>query len=336
MSKKDDGEHVFIVGSSRSGTTLLNSILMSCPDYAVYRAETQVLNGCELKYGDLSNKRNRNSFLADWFKSRQHHRSGLTEEELLAVFDKENKPSYVWFLSEYMGKVASKQNKNRWVDSTPGNVFNLREISKYFPNAKFILVVRDGRAVALSRAKLGWCGIGSKNYDTRLGYSALMWERSVKAAYDAKKELSERMLEVKYEDLIEKPEKVTNEISKFLDISKLDYHHINTQDNSKSTSKSSGDYNNNSAFSDLTDGISNSAAYRWESLLTKDQISKLEGFIGETLAMNGYSITQQGSNNFRHTCEKFLFNSLLRLKGRIKRMKILRKYLTTPLELGLD
>jgi hypothetical protein len=45
---------VFVVGCPRSGTTLVYHMLLSAGNFAIYRAESQVFNLLEPRFGDLS------------------------------------------------------------------------------------------------------------------------------------------------------------------------------------------------------------------------------------------------------------------------------------------
>ena len=336
MNAIDYEEHVFIVGSSRSGTTLVNLILLSCPLYAVYRAETQLLNGCDIKYGNLTNKRSRESFLSDWFRSRQFLRSGLTKEEFLGLLNTEDTTSYIRLLSKFMNMVAAKQQRTRWVDSTPGNIYSLAKIADYFPNAKVIHVIRDGRAVALSRTKLGWSGVSTNDFDKALCYSALMWESTVLTARKAKNILPRRYLEVRYEKLIENPEYFLNSLSEFLNISNLSYEHINKGTEVINNSSSAPGYSNNSAFGDLSVGISTKAMNRWKDSLNIAQISRIEAFVGQTLKELDYPLITNNHKNLKLSIEKFLSKSHLKTKSHIKRIAVLRHMVNTPLEIVVE
>ena len=50
---------VFVLGCVRSGTTLLYHMLLSAGGFAVYRAESNVFNLLEPRFGDLSVRRNK-------------------------------------------------------------------------------------------------------------------------------------------------------------------------------------------------------------------------------------------------------------------------------------
>lgn len=220
MTIVDEREHVFIVGSARSGTSLVASIIQNSPIYASYHAETKLLKECESKYGSLDRPDVRKIFLEDWLRSRQFLRSGLSEREATELLEVNS--SYASFLSAYMNQVANKQGCDRWIDSTPDNSYVLDVIASQFPNAKVIHMLRDGRAVALSLAKLGWSGVGTDDFDKALLYSSLKWQSAVTLVQYLSPLLNDRYMEVRYEDFVRKPEQKIKEICDFLGIPIID------------------------------------------------------------------------------------------------------------------
>src|SRR5581483_10272869 len=75
---------VFVLGSPRSGTTLLYHMLLSAGNFAVYRTESNVINLLEPRFGDLSKISNKRRLLDAWYDSRLYTLSGLDKAELEA------------------------------------------------------------------------------------------------------------------------------------------------------------------------------------------------------------------------------------------------------------
>src|SRR5690348_1578255 len=79
---------VFVVGSPRSGTTLLYHMLLSSGNFAVYRSETHIFNVFAPHFGDLGVYRNREKMTDQWLKSKYFLLTGLdpnrTRAELMA------------------------------------------------------------------------------------------------------------------------------------------------------------------------------------------------------------------------------------------------------------
>ncbi len=102
-----------------------------------------------------------------------------------------------------------------WIDHTPANIRNVTKLAEHFGDAKFVHIVRDGRAVAASVMQLEW---GPSN----ILDAADWWLRKLSFALAAEIFLPERVTRVKYEDLLENPERELRKLCEFLDI---DYDH---------------------------------------------------------------------------------------------------------------
>lgn len=333
---KDYSEHVFVVGSSRSGTTLVTTLLLSSPIYASYRAETQLLNGCELKYGNLSKQESKKKFLADWLRSRQFRRSGLTQEECKNLVLNKEITTYVRLLSEFMNIVAERQGCERWVDGTPGNALSLDLIAEYFPNARVVHVIRDGRAVALSRAKLGWCGVRTDSFDKALCYSAIKWERSVQTARSAKSFLGRRYYEIQYENLVGDPTQELGKLSEFLRIPEFVYDVKDSVHDGSKESDCSNLHHTNSVFGDMPAGISTQAVSRWQNVLTQTQICAIESTIGDTLTQLGYTHSTFCKPSVHHLINGHWCRFVIGLKNLAKENMRIGRFTHTPLEVDRD
>ena len=87
----NDARPVFVMGSPRSGTTLLYHMLLSAGDFAVYHAEAHVFNMLSPRFGGLKRRSDREEMLRLWFRSEYFRRSGLQEGDLR---DQERKESH--------------------------------------------------------------------------------------------------------------------------------------------------------------------------------------------------------------------------------------------------
>src|SRR5258707_12157968 len=73
---------VFVLGSPRSGTTLLYDMLLSAGEFAVYLAESNVFNLLVPRFGDLSVRSNREKLLQSWLNSKLFRASGLDAQHM--------------------------------------------------------------------------------------------------------------------------------------------------------------------------------------------------------------------------------------------------------------
>ncbi|MCK5543097.1 MAG: sulfotransferase [Desulfobacterales bacterium] len=316
------GRPVFILGSSRSGTTLVYSIVLSSGEFALYEAETHMMVKYAVKYGNIRKRKNYNLFINDWIHSKQFSRSGLDPDIFKQKVD-ENHDSYANLLTTFMSLIAETQGKTRWAEQTPAHVFYLNELHVAFPEAKFIHVVRDGREVALSRRKLGWTGTKSSDPIKQLLYAALNWEIAVKSGQAAGEKIGANYTEVRYEDVIGNLDEVLKKISAFADIE------IDREKVQKCTFGSLG--KGNTAFGETMGGISSSGIGRWRHILSKKEIDALNFVIGKTLAILGYEVdAQEDIHSPRMLWEfkqyKTIYPLLLNIKRNLKQKTIFGRF----------
>src|SRR5580700_8316141 len=76
---------VFIVGCTRSGSTLLYDTILSSGNFAVFRADSDVFNRIVPVFGDrrLRSKANRAKLMNMWLQSDHFKRTGLNAAEIL-------------------------------------------------------------------------------------------------------------------------------------------------------------------------------------------------------------------------------------------------------------
>jgi hypothetical protein len=102
------------------------------------------------------------------------------------------------------------EGKVRWGDKTPAYIEILPELASMYPDSRFIHLIRDGRDVAKSTQATGWFGHWLHD-NTKAWTEALehhrRWTRS---------EFRDRILAVRYEDLVLEMEATLRQICRFL------------------------------------------------------------------------------------------------------------------------
>ena len=146
-----DPPFLFLLGSGRSGTTLLVAMLDSHPDLAI-PAETGgfILQLCDdpplSDTGDLD---------IDVFLGRlqQNERFRLWELDGVALRQnlEEAAPKTVpQALRAVYRSYAANYGKSRYGDKTPNHVLRIPVLASFFPESRFVHIIRDGRDVALA------------------------------------------------------------------------------------------------------------------------------------------------------------------------------------------
>jgi hypothetical protein len=197
---------VFVIGSPRSGTSVLPWSLTHHPDFWT-SDETEFINGlfdrASAVYADLCRKSN--TFIT---------RQGVDRRE--------------FFGSLGLGinaLISSRSESRRWIDQSPGYTMMAWLLADMFPGAYFIHVVRDGRAVVNSMLHFGdrvaaeTDGRPLPGWATDFGVAVETWRHYVECALDFCARNPDRTLTVKNEDLIERTEEEFRRIFAFLGVS---------------------------------------------------------------------------------------------------------------------
>ncbi|MFN2388437.1 MAG: sulfotransferase [Actinomycetota bacterium] len=201
------GPPFFIVGSARSGTTMLRLMLNAHPEVAVppeSRFAVELWDGRdEVDAGRFVERLAGHSMFHHW---------DLPGEVVREELGGEGPCSYRAAVSAAYEAYARVHGKTRWGDKTPRYVEHIPFLARLFPDARFVHLVRDGRNVALSYADVPF---GPKT----VGKAADLWARRVSAGMRAGRALEAgRYLELCYEDLVEDPEGEAKDLCDFLDL----------------------------------------------------------------------------------------------------------------------
>lgn len=277
---------VFIVGSPRSGTTLLYHTLLSAGNFAIYRSETHIFNVFAPHYGDLRTPANRRKMVDEWLQSKYFRLTGLDAEETRAHLMREcRNPGD--FLRIVMENTARAQKVERWAENTPEHLLYLREIKRTIPEALFIHIIRDGRDVALSLDKKRWVQPFLWDRPDSPLVCGLYWEWMVRVGRRAGPALGPDYLEVRYEDLVQEPRQTLARLGQFIEHD-LDYDRIlqvaigsvREPDTSFPRDRAEEGFN---------------PVGRWKNALPTPQLARLEGLIGPYLMELGYPVSTPAS-----------------------------------------
>ena len=277
---------VFVVGSARSGNTMLYHMLVSSGAFPVYRTEPVVFDLLSPRFGDFRRATVRRKLLDCWLRSRQFRRCGVDAATITQkVMNDVATPGD--FLRVVMDEMARAAGYPRWAAWGPDNLLHIAEIKRQLPEAIFIHVVRDGRdvAYALDRKKfiepLPW------DRSQRLYVSALHWMWKVRRGRRDGRRLGGDYLEVRFEDVVLKPEETLRAISRFVS-QDLDYERVRHADIGTMGRP-------NTSFVEELSASKFSPVGRWRRQLAQEKVAVLEGLIGDVLVDFGYELTQPQS-----------------------------------------
>jgi hypothetical protein len=307
---------VFVVGSARSGTTLLYDTLLSAGGFAIYLGESNIFNLLAPRFGDLSVRRNRQKMLDVWLGSRLFRVSGLERWQIEEKIDQCQNAGD--FLRVVMGELACQQNAWRWAGNAPEEILHLRQIKETIPEALIIHVIRDGRDVSLSLSEKRYIRpFPWKDRETPEG-AALYWEWIVQKGRATGARFGKDYTEVRFEELVREPRVVLRRLSGFLE------HDLN-YDRIQETAIGAV-ARPNTSFSAQRPREFNPVA-RWKKQLTHGQLTRIEGLVGGTLSELGYELATPGRaacNKMSLAWSRLAYRQFFELKHQSKKNRVLR------------
>lgn len=195
---------IFIIGSSRSGTTLLAELIDAHPDLCHFTEHP------------------------------------ITRRHMWQMVKHPNtQPEELPALERSLKRFSGIKNGQRLIEKTPGNSLISKPLAEYFADARIIHIVRDARDVASSMLGHEWIADELQGIHETFWLPFLpsafqkkwsqldLWEKAVLrwAVYVSKAReasiYSDRYLEVSYEDICGEPLHSLSKIFNFLDIGKL-------------------------------------------------------------------------------------------------------------------
>jgi len=206
----------FIVGSERSGTTLLMAILghhsrLAVPEVTWYYPRFRAFL---YTYGDLSHRENYKTLISEMIFGLKTPFFGLDLNPATIVdglLGEVKGNSFAEAFRVILQHYANAVGKPRWGEKTPHNLYYVNEILQDFPNAKFIHLVRDGRDVAVEQLRSAF---GPRN----IYAASLVWRRSQEEAETLRGRLhQDQWLDLRYEELAAAPSQILPKVTDFLD-----------------------------------------------------------------------------------------------------------------------
>ena len=256
----------FLISSERSGSNLITKLLDNHSKYCgptpphLLRVFYPVLD----KYGDLKVDENWNNFvnvILDFFNSKIGvWQTQPSIDELLTL-----QPRKLATVVAYIYEVEAKNHDKEKVFIKEVRTYDFfNEIGNDFPGAKFIWLVRDPRDMALSWSK-------SPVHRGDIVRATKIWQTNQSETLKLHHQFPNKILLVKYEDLIANQEKELIRICDFLNIDfeegMVDYHKKKiSQDNAVQTDN----------WKNLNKSIIKDNSKKYLKTLTNEQIQFIE------------------------------------------------------------
>jgi hypothetical protein len=209
---------IFIIGSPRSGTTMLRLMLTCHPRICVPPEGTWLMQLYRRYHNVVFNEASIEAFIDDILSSPKIEEWQLCRADLLKLLEKDLPQDYAALASRVYLNYAERYGKVRWGDKNNPYLHHIKKIAHLFPSAMFVHIVRDGRDVACSYRDLSQVsGKYAPNLSTNICSIACQWASNVKLVQKNFAIVgTERVLTIRYEDLVRCPEKTLRAICNFL------------------------------------------------------------------------------------------------------------------------
>lgn len=266
----DSNSPIFIGGAGRSGTTLLRVILDSHP---------RIYCGPELKVTPL---------IGQMWHTFHAAQPALNDYEISAV---DVQILFQQLFHILTSKMLKKSGKARIAEKTPGNARYFQHLHYVFPNSPLIHVIRDPRAVVASLLKMDWIDASTGKplkYVSSVEAATNYWIDEVQTARATANHptASRNYIEIKYENLVEHPKKVLEElllkIGEDWNNSVLNHHTIKRNLAGESSE------------SQVKQALYKSSISKWQNELTVEEIRLIEVKTAKLMSELNYSIFDNG------------------------------------------
>jgi hypothetical protein len=190
----------FIVGNDRSGTTMLRLILDRSREAAVPPESMFLVDFIPIRRrGDLADPAKASRFLAQVWNHPKARLWKLLQGPPRLPTGLGHAEAYRFIVEAPYRAYAHSEGKQRFGDKTPLYLHALEELLAIWPDARIVVVVRDGRDVALSIMRMPF---GPNN----VWAAARWWARGIRVGRAAERKWPAQVLTVRYEDLVADPQ----------------------------------------------------------------------------------------------------------------------------------
>lgn len=273
----------FIVGCGRSGTSLLQSMISAHPK-AILPNETGFYTMIYKRHRRLHRVRSEADFqrVIDVVLDHLRVRTMQLDPQQVRDLCQHGERSWETVFLALLASYAIKHGRRRIGEKSPRHVRVLGYLTKRFPEARFIHMIRDPRAVALSASKTEFGGPFTARHVSTWSY-AINAHRQYGDVLGPK-----RYLVVHYEDLVTDQEHWIRGVCEFLELPFDDAMLAHHQRQEKGFGKWQQGHMANTLKPVFTTSVD-----KWRRNLSPRRIALIEHDLGERITDMGYELTGQ-------------------------------------------
>jgi hypothetical protein len=283
---------VFVVGCPRSGTTLLQRLLDAHPQLAVIDETRWIDHWFAERKGVTPEGFATRTLVSNLLEFPRFAQLGLGREELEALVDGNGPVPYQAFVTALFDLYGASRGKPLVGDKTPRYVRSIPILHEFFPGARFVHLIRDGRGACLSVLHWQKAAKLAQTFPTwteqPVATAALWWEWQVRLGREAGSALGPDLYrEVRYETLVSDPERACRELCRFLgldyDEAMLRFHEGRRKSDARLDAKK--------AWLPPTPGLRD-----WRTEMPEEDLERFEAVAGGLLGELGYPRAAPGTS----------------------------------------
>ncbi|NUM53868.1 MAG: sulfotransferase [Candidatus Hydrogenedentes bacterium] len=200
---------VFVVGFARSGTTLLATLLDRHSQMAA-TPETHFFDEVLPRGARPDTARDAAVLVSSFLGSARVRDLGLTSEDFANLVERRT-CSWRDLFSHALAVYAGRHRAPIVVEKTPAHMTKVSQILEWYPDAKVIHILRDGRDAVLSLLRAPWT-------HSNLRRHARTWRWCVKRMARSQRAHPARIFEVRYEALLAHPDDTLRSVCDFIGV----------------------------------------------------------------------------------------------------------------------
>jgi hypothetical protein len=193
---------IFIVGCPRSGTTLLAALFDRHSQVAV-PPESHFFSHFRATLS-RAEKNLETDAIAQAFVSAKYTRDLGLDARSLATRVGSESVSLPQFFDAAMQEFAAARGKTVWAEKTPEHLFFVKDLLNWYPQARIVCIVRDGRDATMSMDAIPWTMTSSRGH-------AAIWRESAQYSRRWSREYRDSFHTLRFEDLLADPRGVLTE-----------------------------------------------------------------------------------------------------------------------------
>ncbi len=213
---------IFVLGGPRSGTTMLR-LMITAHKRVCIPPECGFALWLYSAYKDWDSSAGYNSFIADLVRTKKFETWGLAKEDIIRVIKSSNPLNYADLVSCVYEAYAYKMGRSnvQWGDKNNFYLNYISELRSLYPDAYVIFIIRDPRDVFSSYKEVMSRNVKADyapDLTVDAGEFCNEWNDVVDKVDLSYALFADKLLVVRYEDLVINPESEARKICNHIDI----------------------------------------------------------------------------------------------------------------------